>query len=342
MPGQLNAYGDISQRTAAFAMVDMLDHARPVCILSQFGSFKPIPRNKAETVKWRRRIPFDAVSSPLQEGVTPSGRALRFEDVTATLQQWGDLVIITDKVADLSEDPVLKEATEECGENSGRTLEQITYGVLKGGTSVFYANGANRAAVNTPISLTRQRAVTRYLKRMKAKKFTKILAPSASIGTKPIEASYIAVGHTDLESDIRNMAGFVSVAQYGTRQPINEYEIGAVEDVRYVLSPDLQSIPDAGGAAGGTMNTTSGTAADIYPIFYFGMEAFGLTPLKNSKDGAGKGNQPITPTVINPDSRDKSDPLGQRGYVGWKTWFTAVRLNETWFARVEVAASNLA
>lgn len=341
MPGSLNTYGDISQRTAAYAMVDMLDHARPVCVLAQFGASKPIPRNKAETVKFRRRIPFDAVTTPLQEGVTPTGRALRFEDVTVTLQQWGDLVVITDKVNDLSEDPVLKEATEECGENSGRTLEQIIYGVLKGGTSVFYANGAARNAVNTPISLTRQRAVTRYLKRMKAKKFTKILAPSPNYATKAIEASYIAVGHTDLESDIRNMAGFVPVASYGTRQPISEYEIGAVEDVRYVLSPDLQSIPDAGGAAG-AMTSTSGANADVYPIFFFGMEAFGCTPLKTAKDGAGKGNQPITPTVINPDTRDKSDPLGQRGYVGWKTWFNAVRLNETWMSRVEVAASSLA
>lgn len=337
----VNTYGDISQRTAAFAMIDMLDHARPVNILGMFGAYKPIPRNKAETVKWRRRIPFDAVTAPLQEGVTPTARAIRFEDVTATLQQWGELVVITDRIADLSEDPVLKEATEEAGENAGRTLEQVTYGVLKGGTSVFYANGASRSAVNQPISLTRQRAVTRFLKRMKAKKFTKILNASTNIATRPIEASFVAVGHVDLESDIRNMQGFVPVAQYGTRQPLCEYEIGAVEDVRYVLSPDLQSIPDAGGATS-TMVTTSGSNADVYPIFYLGMDAYGLTPLRTSKDGAGKGNQPITPTVINPDTKDKSDPLGQRGYVGWKTYFTAVRLNETWMARVEVAASNLA
>jgi len=337
----VTTYGDIGQRTAAWAMVEMLDHARPVNILALFGSSRPIPRNKSETVKWRRRIPFDPVTQPLQEGVTPTARAIRFEDVTATMQQWGELVVITDKVNDMSEDPVLKEATEEAGDNAGRTLEQVTYGILKGGTSVFYANGATRSAVNSPITLIRQRAVTRFLKRMKAKKFTKILAPSTSIGTRPIEAAYIAVGHTDLESDIRNMTGFVPVASYGSRQPLNEYEIGAVEDVRYVLSPDLQSMPDAGGATT-TMVTTSGSNADVYPIFYLGVDAYGLTPLKSSKGTDGKNNMAITPTVINPDTRDKSDPLGQRGYVGWKAYFTAVRLNETWMARVEVAAANLA
>lgn len=337
----VNTYGDISQRTAAHAYVDMLEHARPVNILAMFGATKPIPRNKAETVKFRRRIPFDAVTTPLQEGVTPTARAIRFEDVTVTLSQYGDVVVITDKVADLSEDPVLKEATEECGENAGRTLEQLLWGVLKGGTSVFYSNGAAPNAVNTPISLTRQRAVTRYLKKMKAKKHTKVLSGSPAIGTKPIEAAFIAVGHTDLEADIRGMSGFVSVAAYGTRQPISEYEIGSVEDVRYILSPDLNSLPNAGGAHN-NMVTTGGTNADVYPIIYIGVEAYALTPLKNSKGADGKSNWAITPTVINPDSRDKSDPLGQRGYVGWKTWFGAARLNETWMARMMVAASNLA
>jgi N4-gp56 family major capsid protein len=54
-----------------------------------------------------------------------------------------------------------------------------------------------------------------------------------------------------------------------------------------------------------------------------------------------KGQSAMTPTVLNPGTPSKSDPLGQRGYVGWKTWFNAVRLNETWMSRLEVAASNL-
>lgn len=337
----INTYGDISQRTAAYAMVDMLDHARPVNILAAFGQSKPIPRNKAETVKFRRRIPFTPATTPLQEGVTPTARNIRFEDVQVTLLQWGEVVVITDKVNDVSEDPVLKEATEEAGENSGRTFEQVIWGVVKGGTSVFYSNGAARGSVNTPISLAKQRAITRYLKAMKAKKFTKILAPSTNIATRPIEAAYIAVGHTDLEADIRSMAGFVPVASYGTRQPINEFELGSVEDVRYILSPDLPSLADSGSNTLNGMVSTGGTYADVYPVIFLGMDAYGLTPLKSSKGPDGKNNQAITPTVINPDTRDKSDPLGQRGYVGWKAWFNAVRLNETWMARLECAVTAL-
>lgn len=337
----MNSYGDISQRTAAWAATEMLAHAKPVNILALFGTNKPIPRNKAETVKFRRSIPFAVSAIPLQEGVTPTAGTIRYEDVTVTLLQFGDVRVITDKVNDLAEDPVLKDGAELAGEHSGAVLEQVIYGVVKGGTSVFYANGSSRAAVNTAISLNRQRKVTRFLKAMKAKKFTKILAGSVNIGTRPIEAAYIAVCHTDLEADIRNLAGFTSVAEYGQRTPICEYEIGSVEDVRYVASPDLASWDDAGGAAGGTVVSTTGTNANVYPILYLGMEAYGLTPLKSSKDSMGKNNQAIVPTVINPGTVDKSDPLGQRGYIGWKAYFNAVRLNETWMARLEVAASVL-
>lgn len=335
------AYGDISQRTAAYAYNTMLEHAEPVCVLGKFGTVKAIPKNKAETVKFRRPIPFTAATTPLQEGVTPNARQMLYEDVSVTLEQFGELVVITDKVNDLSEDPVLNDASMMAGENAGRTLEQIIYGVVRGGTSVFYANGNARNAVNTAITLNKQRKVTRYLKSMKAKKFTRILDGSVNIGTQPMEAAYVAIAHTDLEADIRNLAGFVPTSKYGTRTTISEYEIGQVEDVRYILSPDLAEFADAGGTAGGNFESTTGTNADVYPILYFGMDAFGLTPLKNSKGPDMKSNMAMTPTVINPGTIDKSDPLGQRGYVGWKAWFNAVRLNETWMARLEVAASAL-
>ena len=333
-------YGDISQRTAAWAYGTMLEHAEPVNLLGKFADIKPIPRNKAETIKFRRPIPFTAATTPLTEGVTPSARQMLYEDVTVSLLQFGEVVVITDKVHDLNEDPVLQDAAMMAGENAGRTLEQVIYGVVKGGTSVFYANGASRPAVNTAISLNKQRLVTRYLKNQKAKKFTRILSGSVMIGTRPVEASYVCVAHTDLEADIRNLTGFVPKAEYGQRQLLCDHEIGSVEDVRYVLSPDLEAFADAGGTPGSSVESTSGSAADVYPMLYFGMHAFGCTPLKGSKVD-GKNNMAMKPTVINPDSVSKSDILGQRGYVGWKTWFNAVRLNETWMARLEVAATAL-
>ena len=333
-------FGDISPRTAAYAYGQMLRHIEPTLVLARLGQVKAIPKNKSTTVKFRRAIPYPAVTSPLQEGVTPSVSATAFEDVTAQLKQWGDVHGLTDVIQDTHEDPVLQTMMQLTGEQAGATAEQVIYNVVRGGTSVYYGNGATRAGVNTPISLNKQRAIVRTLQRNKARKITTILSPSPNIGTSAIEAAYIGVAHTDLGPDIRNMTGFVPVSKYGSMKPLCPEEIGSVEDVRYILSPDLAPWENAGGAPGGSVLSTSGTAADVYPVLYLGQDAFGVTPLKSQKLAEGN-NLAVQPMVINPGTATKDDPLGQRGYVGWKAWFTAVRLNETWMVRGEFAASSL-
>ena len=136
MPTGTTTYGDINQRTAAWAATEMLRHAEPVLVLTKFGSSKPMPKNKSETVKFRRPIPFSAATTPLQEGVTPTAQKMQYEDVQATMQQYGRPIEITDYVNDLAEDPVLKDASMLAGEQQALTQEMVIWGVVKAGTSV--------------------------------------------------------------------------------------------------------------------------------------------------------------------------------------------------------------
>jgi len=325
-------YGDISQRTAAWAAAQMLSHAEPILVLSKFGQSKPLPKNKADTVKFRRPIPFPALTTPLTEGVTPTARQMAYEDVTVTIKQWGDVVEITDQVADLAEDPVLSDASTLCGEQAAETIELQTWGALRAGTNVFYSTGSSRAAVADKISLAKQRAITRSLKGNRAKKVTSMVSASPNYSTEPVDAAYIAFAHTDLEADIRDMVGFTPTEKYGSMKAL-PHEIGKVEDVRYILSPVLTKWEDAG-ATTSTMISTSGTNADVYPVVYVGKEFYGLIPLK--------GANSMQPMVLNPNSPRGGDPLGQRGTVGWKSYFVAKILNEGWGARLECAASDLA
>lgn len=325
-------YGTISQRTAAWAAAKMLEHAEPVLVLSKFGDSKPQPKNKAQAVKFRRPVPFGPALTPLVEGVTPTAQAMAYEDVPATLQQWGAVVEITDVVQDLAEDPVLADASMLCGEQAAETIEAVTWGVLKGGTNVFYANGAASTDVNTPISLNKLRAVVRALLAQRAKPVTRMLDGSPSHNTTPIEGGFVAFAHTDMAADIRNLTGFTPVAQYGSRRPLCPEELGSVENIRFILSPLLVPEADAGSTTVGDM-VSSGSAVDLYDLVVVGMNAYGLVPLK--------GASAIRPSVINPNSPSKSDPLGQRGYVGWKAYYTALVLNQAWMARVRCAVTAL-
>jgi N4-gp56 family major capsid protein len=313
----------------------MLAHAEPILCLSKFGLSKPLPKNKADTVKFRRPIPFTVSTTQLTEGVTPTPKQMSYEDVTVQLGQYGDVVEITDRVHDLAEDPVLMEASELAGEQAAETIEMVTYGVIKAGTTVFYgASGDSaRTDVDDPLTHDRQAAVTRYLDSMRAKPHTKMVGASVKVSTVPIEPAYIAFGHTDLEYDIRAMTNYTSTEKYANGKPL-PYEVGKVTKVRYILTPLLVPFQAGGAAVGASgMIADDAVTVDVYPVIYAAKESYGLVPLK----GAGA----ISPSVLNPGTPSKSDPLGQRGYVGWKTWFSCIVLNDTWLARLEVGATDL-
>lgn len=325
----------VSQRTTTLAALEMLKATMPVEILRKTGTPYQMPKNKGVNVTFRRRRVFDAVTTPLAEGRTPTASKFRYDDVPATLTQYGMVVEMTDVIEDTHEDPVRKDAAEEVGNNLGRTNEALDYGVLRAGTNVFYSNGTTRNAINTVITREQQDLVVRSLKAEKALKINKIIGSSPNFNTSPVWAAYTAVGHTSLQQDLEAMRGWVPVANYPSdRFRICDEEIGTCGDVRYLLSPDLEAWPDAGGLANAnTTVSTTGTNADVYPILYFGMHAWHYVALR--------GQGAVEPTIIPVGQRTKSDPLGQRGYIGWKSWWAAVITNELWMARLECAVSRL-
>jgi N4-gp56 family major capsid protein len=72
-------------------------------------------------------------------------------------------------------------------------------------------------------------------------------------------------------------------------------------------------------------------AADVYPVLFVAADAYGIVPLQ--------GEGAVTPMVKNPGKPSDSDPLGQRGFVSWKTYQTAIILQPLWMARLETACT---
>lgn len=323
----------VSQRTNTYAEAAMLLHAQTYQVIGKYALTKTLPKNKSDNITFRRPKPFPSVSgSPLTEGVTPTARKMEYENVTVTLGQYGDVVKITDQVEDLIEDPVMNDAYMLCGEQAAHTKEMVCWGAMIGGTNAFFANGASRSAVNTVLTTGLQRKITRSLKNQLGKKITKMENSTPNWGSEQIDAAYIAICHTDVESDIRSMDGFTPVEKYGTAKAM-PYEIGKVEDVRYVASALLNPFIGAGSVTTtGVLN--NGTNVNVYPVIYLAKEAFGEVVLK--------GRGAIEPKVVPVGQLSDSDPLGQRGSVGWKAYFAAVILNQSWLVRAEVAVSDLA
>lgn len=82
-------YSGLSQRTTVYAEQKMLEHAEPILILEKFAKSKPLPKNTAKTISFRRPIPFPVSTTQLIEGVTPPAKQMDFEDVEVELGQYG-------------------------------------------------------------------------------------------------------------------------------------------------------------------------------------------------------------------------------------------------------------
>lgn len=327
---------------------EILAHAVGVEVLGITGMQRQMPKNNGQTVVYRRYLPYgalntnfntrnrplvDAAAHELTEGVTPTADSLVPQDITVTLKQYGCLYELTDKVVDTYEDDVPAEMKKHCGERVGLLREMIRWGVVKSCTNVFYGGaGTSRATVDGKITLNLLRKVSRNLQANHAKRVTGILAPSVNIATKPVEAAYLVFVHSDAEADIRDLAGFTPVAEYGSRKPVHAQELGSCENFRFITSPELAPYAAAGAAIGttGLMGTAN---VDVYPFIMTGEDAWGQLALR--------GADAVDPTYIPPGQKDKSDPLGQRGYVGAKFYMQASLLNEGWMAVVEAGVTKL-
>ncbi|RRD43537.1 N4-gp56 family major capsid protein [Comamonadaceae bacterium OH3737_COT-264] len=335
---------------------EILAHAVAAEVLGITGQQRTMPKNHGTQIVYRRYLPYgaslgaspgqvdwDAVNRPkadpaahqLAEGVTPSADKLVPQDITATMRQYGCLYQFTDQAADMYEDDIPMEMKRQCGERIGLLREMIRYGSIKSCANVFYAgNASSRNAVASKITLNVLRKASRNLQANHAKRVTQILAPSANISTRAVEASYLVFVHSDAESDIRDLPGFTPVASYGSRKAVSPYELGSAENFRFITSPELAPYEGAGAAVGATgLESVGGTNVDVYPFIVTGEDAWGQLTLR--------GKDSIDPTYIPVGQKSSADPLGQRGFVGAKFYMQCTLLNEGWMGIIQAGVSAL-
>lgn len=327
----------------------ILKHAEPKESLGITGTMHNIGRNMSDTVKFRRWLPYggattssttinrwsvDAVAHQTQEGVTPTVDKLDAQDITVQLKQYAAIYYYTDFVEDLYEDDVPAAQKEVLGQRMGLVREMIRYGTLKGCTNKFYAGGTSRSTVDGKISLAMLRKVSRSLKGNRADFITNVLAAGPAYNTTSVEAAFLVFVHTDAENDIRNIEGFKECSSYANRKPVHAMEIGSADNYRFIISPELSSIVNAGASVTGTgLYSTGGTYVDIYPFIVVAKDAWG--------DVALKGSRSFEVKHLKPGQIDKSDILGQRGYVGGKFYSAMFMQNDGWAAVAECGVSEL-
>jgi N4-gp56 family major capsid protein len=314
----------------AFYDRNLLTRAQPAEVHGRFGQKRPIAQKNGNQIKFRRYSQLSPASTPLTEGVTPSGSSLAVTDLTATLAQYGDFITLSDMVSMTNQDPVVTEATDVLGDQAGTTIDQARRDVLVAGTNVAYASGvASRNLVANKITASDLDKAIRFLKVQNAKYVKEGIMPSDAVGTGSVRKAFIALVHPDVEFDLESITGYRSVSDYGSQESVMDDEIGAYKNIRFVSSTNCKIFAGAG-AAGTTNYKNNGTNYDVYATLIIADNAYGVCPL------SGQAMQTYVKAL---GSAGTADPLEQRSTVGWKATTTTKILNDSWLIRIESAAS---
>jgi len=314
--------GEVTQGVNNFYDRKLLMKAVPLFLHTKWAQVRDIPRNNTDDIKFRRYTLLTAATTPLTEGVTPVGSQLAITDVPATVEQYGDYVLLTDKLLFTTLDPVLTETAEILGVQAGDTLDQLTREILAACTSVQWpstAGAIGEVSAAMKITKTEVQEAVRTLKGANARKITSMVDASTGFNTSPLPSCFIGIVHPNTTFDLKNIPGFIRIEEYGQKKAM-EGEVGTLDEVRFIESTNAKVFTGSGAGS-----------IDVYGTLILAAEAYGISRI------SGEAMKNIVKAL---GSGGSTDPLNQRQTSGWKATFVAVILNQAFLLRIEHAVSS--
>jgi N4-gp56 family major capsid protein len=280
------------------------------------GDKKTIPANAGSSVSYRRVEALALNVTPISEAVTPLAVIPTMTEVTATVQQYGNHIIHSDRLETLAIDKLKMEFADVLGQNAGESIDAIVRGELVTGTNVFYATGSTRGAQSAANPLTYAK-LTKMVTALKNSKTRPYYGTQNERGTG---GKYLGIIHPSVMNDLKLDGTVINTFQYSDPNGIYNWtmqEIGGVAFWETALAPVF-----AGAGLSG---------ADVYGTFILGKGAFGVP------DIGGKGMMEMITKELG--SGGTSDPLNQRASEGWKSYQAPKILNNNFMIRFESGTS---
>lgn len=292
--GAFSSPNTLSPTMKTYYDTELLENARSNLIFAQFGRKQGLPANKGRTVEWRKWNTLPNAPT-LSEGIVPSGQKMGMTTLTASLQQYGMFVAITDLLDLHAIDNVLLGATEELGASAGETQDILIRNVLQQATNVIYCDTVASGASTAVSAYTGMAADNnRLTPDMVNKAFTwlkKCKAPT-------INGKYVAILHPSVSYDLRSSTDWIEAHKYAATTEIFNGEIGELHNVRFVESTNAKI----------TEQTVASSAkTKVYTTLFLGKDAYGII------DPAGGAME-----MIVKDKSQVGGPLEQYSTAGYK------------------------
>lgn len=336
----------LSSQYQAYFSKELLSYAVQALVLDQFAKKAPLPKqngNKSITM-FRFGAPSTASIATLTEGTAIAAaayRSLSMTSITKALTQYGQVIGLTDILTATGLFNALEQSTKTTGEDAALHFDSITRNVLVGSnvggtaqegggtmdnsdvlTERYAGGAATFAALNADTTVSSKLAASDILDASTQLKINR--APM-------INGNYVAAISPQAVRDLFRDTDWLEAAKWSNVKALYKGEIGSLYGVRFIettnpfVNMGSATVADrfVYSTAGGT---GIGTGADIYVSLFFGGEAYGVPMLT--------GDSPMSPKVIITDSADKADPLNQTTTVGFKSYWTALRLNTGYYTVV--------
>jgi N4-gp56 family major capsid protein len=228
----------MSPQMKTFYSKNTIGYAKPKLVHQQFGQKHPIPRNGGRKIEFHKKTPFAKALTPLVEGVTPSGKKLSWSIVEATVNQYGDYVELSDRLIIEAIDNNILYATENCGDQAGRTLDTVVREILNGGTNVQYAN-AQVAARHLLVGGDATPANNHYFTTDVVDRAVRNLEAG---GAEPLPGGdFVCIAHIDTLYDLMKDSKWIDVKTYsGDPSGIYQNEVGKWKSVRFVKTSEAK------------------------------------------------------------------------------------------------------
>ena len=304
---------DLSPEMKTFYDKNLIRLAEPELVHDQFGQKRPIPGGNGKTIEFRKFNALPSVPSDriLSEGITPNGQFYGVTAITATIEQYGGYITLSDMLNLTAYDNNMQEVMKLLASQAGQVSDKITRDILAEGTNVSYAGAATGRVDDTGVvGLTSADVLT-------IEDIKKAVRKLKRVNAKTINGNFVAIVHPDVAYDLMNDSEWIDANQYAGSTAIFNGEIGKMYGVRFVETTMAKIWVTTGGLP-------------VYGTLVLAENAFGVTSINNGG---------IETIVKQLGSGGTADPLNQRSTVGWKLNKVAKILEQSYMVRIESAAS---
>lgn len=235
----------------------------------------------AYMVRYKRMfVPLTA----LTEGTTPTqSPAFTLEEVTVTLDQWGEYLELTDVVQLTVKHPIMTQVTELLADNAARVMDREIMIIMLAGTNVQYGD----ASVTTRATITSAMTINENVIQKVRVTMVNAGAPprgGPSTDAKAVATSgnflgtqnYVAVCGPEVIGDItrpsNSYGSWASAATYANAKALYATEVGTWANVRFVETNFIPKFVLLGGTTTAVVSTNA-----------FGTD----TPVVTAVDGGG-------------------------------------------------------